>query len=149
LIGLVQDSNGHSDKTIAYFREAIYLAHSIGANQIFIDDAAYVSELMKKTAKVYSDEFVSDIYRQLPARNLNRQTGVSYQDLTAREKEVIQLAASGLSTQEIGERLFISTTTAKKHLANVYMKTGVHSRIQAISRLREEGVLPQEKTLDE
>jgi DNA-binding CsgD family transcriptional regulator len=53
--------------------------------------------------------------------------------LTAREREVLRLLAAGASSPEIGERLFISQTTAERHVANIYRKLGVDSRARAIT----------------
>lgn len=50
--------------------------------------------------------------------------------LTKREREIAMLAAQGLASKEIGERLFISRRTAENHLANVYTKLGVRSRTE-------------------
>lgn len=47
--------------------------------------------------------------------------------LSDREKEVIKLAAQGLLSQEIGERLSISTRTVHTHRLNAYKKLGVHN----------------------
>ena len=48
--------------------------------------------------------------------------------LTAREREVGTLAAAGLSSRDIGARLFLSRRTVENHLQNVYTKLGVSSR---------------------
>ncbi len=52
--------------------------------------------------------------------------------LTARELEVLHLAASGIPVEEIARRLFVSTNTAKTHLSHIYAKLGVHGRSDAI-----------------
>ena len=52
--------------------------------------------------------------------------------LTARELQVLGLLAEGLSNREIAQRLVISEKTAERHVANVYLKLGVHSRLQAV-----------------
>lgn len=52
--------------------------------------------------------------------------------LSKREREVLQLAADGLSTTEIAETLFISSKTVKNHLANVYDKLEARDRTQAV-----------------
>jgi DNA-binding CsgD family transcriptional regulator len=56
--------------------------------------------------------------------------------LTAREAEVLELVAAGLTNAAIAERLWISPGTVKKHLDNVYEKLGVANRTAAVARLR-------------
>jgi DNA-binding NarL/FixJ family response regulator len=51
--------------------------------------------------------------------------------LTAREIEVLRLVARGLNNQEIGERLFVSAFTVKRHVANILTKLDVPSRAAA------------------
>jgi DNA-binding CsgD family transcriptional regulator len=65
--------------------------------------------------------------------------------LTPREHEVLRCVADGLSNSEIGRRLWISTTTVRKHLEHVYGKLGVSSRTAALAKLR---VVPQERKAD-
>jgi DNA-binding CsgD family transcriptional regulator len=50
--------------------------------------------------------------------------------LTKAERDVALLAAAGLTSTEIGQRLFISPRTAKAHLAHIYAKLGITSRRQ-------------------
>lgn len=54
------------------------------------------------------------------------------QPLTGRERQVISLAVSGLTAREIGERLFIGERTVETHLANVYAKLGIGSRVDLL-----------------
>jgi DNA-binding NarL/FixJ family response regulator len=51
--------------------------------------------------------------------------------LTARELEILLLAARGLSNGQIASSLHVAEATIKRHLANVYEKMGVHSRGEA------------------
>jgi DNA-binding CsgD family transcriptional regulator len=55
--------------------------------------------------------------------------------LTARETEILELVATGLTNAAIAERLWISPGTVKKHLENVYAKLGVENRTAAVARM--------------
>jgi LuxR family maltose regulon positive regulatory protein len=61
--------------------------------------------------------------------------------LTPRELEVLQLIAAGDSNQEIADKLVVSLRTIKKHTSNIYGKLDVGSRIQAVARSRQIGLL--------
>jgi DNA-binding NarL/FixJ family response regulator len=51
--------------------------------------------------------------------------------LTARELEILQLLADGLSNREIASTLFISESTAANHVRSIFVKTGATNRTQA------------------
>lgn len=51
--------------------------------------------------------------------------------LTDREKEVLELVATGITNREVAQKLFISVNTVKVHLRNVYTKLGADSRTEA------------------
>lgn len=57
-------------------------------------------------------------------------------ELTATERRVAELAASGLSNQEISERAFVSVKTVEGNLTRVYRKLGVRSRVELANALR-------------
>src|SRR5262249_59906225 len=61
--------------------------------------------------------------------------------LTAREIEVLRLISTGLSNQEIGDRLFISEHTVHRHVANVLGKLEVSSRSAAVAQAGRLGLL--------
>ena len=61
--------------------------------------------------------------------------------LTARETEVWQLIAKGLSNSEIAEELILGETTVKTHVSRVLMKLGVRDRVQAVVAAYESGVI--------
>ncbi|MFD7323378.1 response regulator [Streptomyces sp. NPDC059875] len=70
------------------------------------------------------------------------QSGESQPDgLTERETEVLTLVADGLSNQEIAGRLGISTATVKTHINNLFAKTGVRDRAQAVRYAYQHGLV--------
>ena len=61
--------------------------------------------------------------------------------LSERELEVLRLLAEGLTNREIAEELTVTLGTVKTHVNHIYGKLGVHSRVQAVTRARELGLL--------
>ncbi|NWF90699.1 MAG: response regulator transcription factor [Ignavibacteriaceae bacterium] len=61
--------------------------------------------------------------------------------LTPREKELLQLVTSGLSRQQIADKLFISFHTVTTHLKNIYSKLHVNSKSGAVSKVYKENIL--------
>lgn len=61
--------------------------------------------------------------------------------LSAREIEILCHVAEAHSNAEIARSLFLAETTVKKHLTNIYRKLGATSRMDAIRRAREAGIL--------
>jgi DNA-binding NarL/FixJ family response regulator len=61
--------------------------------------------------------------------------------LTARERDVLEMASRGLSNREIGAALGISEHTAKFHLAAIYGKLGVSTRTAAVRRGLRKGII--------
>lgn len=54
--------------------------------------------------------------------------------LTAREVEILEQTSKGLNYNQIGENLFISPKTVRKHLENIYQKLQVHSKLEAVQK---------------
>jgi DNA-binding NarL/FixJ family response regulator len=61
--------------------------------------------------------------------------------LTGREREVLTLVAQGLSNGEVSRKLFLGEATIKTHLANIFTKVGVRSRVGAVMFAYESGFL--------
>ncbi|MGW8954715.1 response regulator [Streptomyces sp. NPDC055709] len=62
-------------------------------------------------------------------------------EFTAREREVLELLAGGLTNTEIGKRLYIATTTVKDHVSILLGKLGVSNRVQAAVRAHQQGLI--------
>ncbi|GEN72618.1 MULTISPECIES: response regulator transcription factor [Chryseobacterium] len=57
-----------------------------------------------------------------------------FDDLTEREKEILELLSQGLLYKEIADRKFISIDTVKKHVGNIYRKLHVSNKVEAINK---------------
>jgi LuxR family maltose regulon positive regulatory protein len=62
--------------------------------------------------------------------------------LTEREREILELAAEGLSNQAIAERAYLTVGTVKWHLQTIYAKLDAERRTEAVAHARALGLLP-------
>jgi len=67
---------------------------------------------------------------------------VSQLELSKRELEILGLLAQGHSNQEIAARLFVSLSTVKTHIQNLFEKLDVKRRIQAVEKARSLNLIP-------
>ena len=72
-------------------------------------------------------------------RNVARQAELG---VTARELEILEQIAAGLSNREIAARLFVSENTVKTHSARLFDKLAAKRRTQAVQRARDAGLVP-------
>ncbi len=107
--------------------------------------AALLAELLKslrrKTLAPQEDSLPRYVRRLLvaleepvgPASDGRRPLG---DPLTAREAEVLELVAIGLSNREIAARLFVATSTVKSYTNSIFRRLGVASRTEAVAEAR-------------
>ncbi|MDI9388202.1 MAG: response regulator transcription factor [Synergistota bacterium] len=72
----------------------------------------------------------------------------SPEPLSAREREVLVLAAKGLSSKEVAARLFISERTVQTHLASIYDKLGAKNKTESLLLALKYGVVMLEELLE-
>jgi DNA-binding NarL/FixJ family response regulator len=75
--------------------------------------------------------------RQLLGYFLSQKENPKIGDLSARQREILELVVEGLSNAEIAGRLYLSESTIKQHLRAVYKVLGVRNRTQAAKTMRE------------
>lgn len=68
--------------------------------------------------------------------------------LSVREREVLDLAARGLSSKEVAQKLFISERTVQTHLASIYDKLGARNKTEAMLLALRYGVVTLEELLE-
>ena len=71
------------------------------------------------------------------------------EQLSTREREVLLLAAKGLSSKEVAKKLFISERTVQTHLASIYDKLGSRNKTEALLLALKYGVVTLEELLED
>lgn len=61
--------------------------------------------------------------------------------LSKREIEVLEQLSSGLSYTQIADNLFLSPSTVRKHIENIYKKLQVHSKIEAVQKAKRHNII--------
>ena len=74
---------------------------------------------------------------------------VAGDELTKRERTLLEAVARGLSTKAISRELWISEKTVKFHLTNIYRKLGVHNRTAAMRYAFDHGLVSSSPELDD
>jgi DNA-binding NarL/FixJ family response regulator len=78
---------------------------------------------------------------EFSARAKEPPSSVALEELTDREREVMALAAEGLSNDQIAERLVVSVATAKTHISRAMIKLGVRDRAGLVVLAYETGLV--------
>lgn len=110
--------------------EKVFPAIQAGASGYLLktSSAQEIAEAVRKTIvgeRVIEEEVSEKIQNQDYANQY-----FLYEELTNREREVLDLIAQGKSNQEIAEILFITLKTVKTHVSNILAKLGVEDRTQ-------------------
>ena len=77
-----------------------------------------------------------EVYLTPPEEFSVNETELKKLNLTSREHEVLQLLTQGYSNAEIGEKLFLSVSTIKTHVSNLFVKLDVKNRVRAVEKAR-------------
>jgi LuxR family maltose regulon positive regulatory protein len=139
------------DDSLDSLKSALALAAPEQLIRPFLDEGREFNNILSRLYTRLQDatlkQFAARILQEAaPSLQLDRPdqhptaTGL-VEALSERELEVLQLMARGLTNPEIAERLYLSPNTLKAHAQNIYQKLDVHSRVQAVNRGRELGLL--------
>jgi DNA-binding NarL/FixJ family response regulator len=131
-------------------RAAIFESVRLGADG-YLEKTGSVEEIAAAVEAVGTGTQVFTVDHQRAVRvelgdlvRRSRLTASLSARLTRREREILDLLASGLSTRGIASRLGISERTAETHARSLYRKLGVRGRLQAIHRARAMNLLRRE-----
>jgi DNA-binding NarL/FixJ family response regulator len=130
----------HSDET--------YVMRSLqaGARGYLLKDSAAADLLAAINAVSQGKSFFSSAIRRLLAEDyvrVLRQKGEvdSYELLTTREREILQLLAEGKTNKEVAAALYISPYTVETHRGNILEKLGLHSPAELILYAVRKGII--------
>ncbi|MBV7273222.1 LuxR family transcriptional regulator [Clostridiaceae bacterium UIB06] len=123
-------------------KEALIMGYENGFIRLFSFKNIKMSKMLLKTIK--GMKFNKDYYKM--GEYLNKILGLYSTDentelISKREKEVLILIENGAKNSEIAQKLFITESTAKSHILNIFSKLGVHNRIQAVAKAKEIGII--------
>jgi DNA-binding CsgD family transcriptional regulator len=97
-----------------------------------LDARGHLNTAYELFTKIGAEGFAERARRELAAtgEKVRKQPVKSGEELTAQEAQIARMAGDGLTNQEIGAQLFISTHTVEWHLRKVFVKLGITSRRQ-------------------
>lgn len=136
---LALETEGNTQEAMATIGKALLLAEPGGYIRIFLDEGPPIAELLEKIIDTKGDVPRAYVKKLLSAFRLSKliktEDGL-VERLSERELEVLRLIAAGLSNNKIMEELFISLSTVKTHIRNIYSKLNVHSRTEVIVKAK-------------
>lgn len=129
--------------------QALKLAEPGGYIRSFVDEDATMKELLlmvdfsrggsdyvRKLINALKMEEMPSVHKEELYSNLTRQHEI-WEQLSARELQVLRLLNSSLSATEIADELYIAVSTTRTHIKSIYQKLDVHSRLEAVERARQ------------
>jgi DNA-binding NarL/FixJ family response regulator len=121
--------------------DSVFAAMRAGARGYLLKGADQ-AEIVRAIHAVGSGEaiFGPHIARRVMDFFSGERTAVPFPDLTAREREVLELVAQGRSNADITRTLVLSPKTVRNHVSNIFSKLQVRDRAEAIVRAREAGL---------
>ena len=139
LLSIAYYKSNNLPKAIESLTQAIILAEKGHIIYPFIEQSETIKVLLPeiKTDNENINEFVSLLTETIS----NKNKIVSIDSLSNRELDIINLLAQRLSNKEIADKLFISTSTVKRHTINIYQKLGVNKRREAVEIAKNIGII--------
>ena len=117
-------------------KEALSLAEADGCYVTLAENTNEIIAILEVTGTQTARDVKTLAENYLESREIFRQSGKPANQLTKREREVMDLVCDGYTAEAIGRILFVSMSTVKKHTAAAYEKLGVNKKADAIAAYR-------------
>lgn len=163
VLGLLSQTMGDQEGAVSHFEDAVELSKRAGHRPELAwtcrdygsalmqrglpDDRSHAEALLDESAAIAQDlgmkplsQFVAVDQKELAS--IPEKASAFPDRLTQREVEVLRLIASGESNREISDKLVVAEGTTRRHVNNIYQKTGVTNRAEATVYALRHGLLP-------
>jgi LuxR family maltose regulon positive regulatory protein len=151
LQALTFQAQAREDQALAALERALILAEPEGYGRTFIDEGPQMGQLLRRAVVHgitvdYAGRLLVALEKEAtrtatPLAVSGRHWPPLIEPLSPRETEVLRLLTTYLSHAEMAEELVVSLNTVRSHVKNIYSKLDVHSRLEAVERARELGLL--------
>jgi len=150
LRALALHKQGELNAALAALEHALVLAAPEGYVRVFVDEGAPMASLLAQApADAYAEKLLAVLRAEGidPAAVPHTATSTSLasppkgEQLTERELEVLRLLAAGRSNQAVASELIVAVGTVKRHVNSILSKLGVESRLEAVARARDLGLV--------
>jgi LuxR family maltose regulon positive regulatory protein len=140
---LARHAAGDTDGAVASLDRATVLAEPEGHIRAFLDAGPAITPLLRLAARrSRAPDFLRELLGAVsPDRRPPAAANVLVEPLSERELEVLRLLRSELSGPDMARELVVSLNTLRTHTKNIYAKLGVTSRLAALRRAEELGLL--------
>jgi LuxR family maltose regulon positive regulatory protein len=147
IYAILNKATGNKEKAIINLIEALEAAACENILMSFVLFHSGISDLLKEVYKIQATAktkipkgLIDKLKLAIERREKFIKTN-SESVLSDREVDALKLIAGDLSNQEIADRLFVSLNTVKTHIRNIFLKLAVDSRLQAVAKAKELGII--------
>ena len=151
LRALALQAQGKQDQALAALERALALGEPEGYVRTFIDEGSQMGQLLRRAvvrglSVDYAGRLLSTLEQQATRTATRAATSEEtrpplIEPLSPRETEVLRLLTTHLPHAEMAEDLVVSVNTVRSHLKSIYGKLDAHSRMEAVKRAKELGLL--------
>jgi LuxR family maltose regulon positive regulatory protein len=148
LTARVLAARGDGERALATLDNALVRGERQGYVRLFTDEGPPLVPLLARIRAArarHGNQGVAYLDRLLlpiaPKNAPNPERQVLVEPLTAREIEVLKLIAAGHANPDIARAMFVAPSTVKSHVNRIFRKLGVTSRVQALARGRDLGLI--------
>jgi LuxR family maltose regulon positive regulatory protein len=141
LRALALQAQGKYEQALAALERALIIAEPEGYVRTFVDEGPQLAHLLRRAVvQGIAVDYAGSLLAALADEAAAVPTPL-VEPLSPRETEVLRLLTTHLSHAEMAEELVVSLNTLRSHVKSIYSKLDVHSRMEAVERATELGLL--------